>query len=640
MTPPERIVRWRVPVVCVALAAITFAVFGPTLWHEFVDYDDNDYVYDNPIVALGLTLKGFIWAFSFHCFNWHPLTWLSHMLDCQLYGLHPGGHHFTNVLLHAATVITLFLVLRKMTGAFWRSAFVAAVFAIHPLRVESVAWVAERKDVLSGLLFMMTVVAYVRYARRPVSPFRYGLVLVSYAAGLMCKPMLVTLPLVLLLLDYWPLQRAEPARKLVLEKLPLLAMSLASCITAVVAERHGIRSTGSFSAPNRLANALVTCTVYLRQMVWPKDLVVLYPFPQDGLAPGEVSLAVILLVVLSTFAWSGRRTQPWLLVGWVWYLVMLLPVLGLVQVGAQAHADRYTYLPQIGVYVAVTWLVAEWRWSRLAVASLMTTALAALMICASRQTRFWQDSESLWTHAVACTRSNCISQCNLGAVLCNEGHMDQGIAHLQTALKINPGQPEAHNNLGFALCSEGHLDEGIAEYVAALQFRPAYSRAHYNLAVALQLKGRPDEAITQFGMALQINPDNADARENLGVVLQQQGRPAEAISQYQEALQLDPVNSKVQNNLAWVLATSTNASLRDGSQAVKLASQANELSGGTNPGILDTLAAAFAEAGRFDEAIRTAQKAQDLARAAGKRDLVEELNGELKLYQAGHPIRQ
>jgi hypothetical protein len=536
--PLQRIPRWRVPVFCLVLGAITFAVFGQTLRHEFIDYDDNDYVFNNPVVERGLTLKGIFWAFSFHAGNWHPLTWLSHMLDCQLYGLHPGGHHLTNVLLHTATAILLFLVLRQLTGALWRSAFVAAVFAIHPLRVESVAWVAERKDVLSGLFFMLTIGAYVRYAQRPGSPARYGLVVLLFALGLMSKPMLVTLPLVLLLLDYWPLQRVESAGRLVLEKLPLLALSAAACVATLLAQRTGIQSTGSFSLLHRLGNALVACMVYLGQMVWPAGLAVLYPFPHNGPPPEEVALAGIVLAGLSAFAWAARRTRPWLLTGWVWYFVMLLPVMGIIQVGRQAHADRYTYLPQIGIYVAVTWLVAEWRLSRAAFGGLMTGVLAVLMVCAWRQTAYWQDSETLWTRDLACTTGNDVAQYDLGDALLRKG------------------------------------------------------------------------------------------------------KAAEALSHYQEALQIEPANAKVQNNMAWILATCADASLRDGHKAVELARQANELTGGEKPGILDTLAAAYAEAGRFSDATQTAQKAMELARAAGQQDLVEELNGELKGYQAGLPCRR
>jgi tetratricopeptide (TPR) repeat protein len=599
--------RWRVPAVCLVLAAITFAVFGQTLGHEFVDFDDDLYITDNPMVAQGLTFKGIVWAFTHvHSANWHPLTWLSHMLDCQLYGLHPAGHHLTNVILHIATVIALFLVLRQMTGALWRSAFVAAVFAIHPLRVESVAWVAERKDVLSGLFFMLTIGAYVRYARHPWSAARYGLVVLLFAMGLMCKPMLVTLPLVLLLLDYWPLQRMEPRKLsgLVMEKLPLLALSAASCVATLMAQTGVIQSGGSFSLPHRLGNALAACMVYLGQMVWPAGLAVLYPFPDNGAPMWAVGLAGALLAGLSVVAWEKRRTQPWLLMGWVWYLVMLLPVAGIIQVGGQAHADRYTYLPQIGIYVAVTWLVAEWPAGRTALGGLMAGVLAVLMFCAWKQTAYWQDSETLWTRTLACTTNNYA----------------------------------AHYSFGSALRQKGRLDEAIVQYQEALRINPAYANALNNLGTALRQKGRVDEAITQFRLALKVMPDNEAIHFNLAKALFQKGKVDEAIIQFQWALQIEPTDMEVQNNLAWLLATAPQAPLRNGDRAVQLARQANELAGGGNPIILHTLAAAFAEAGRFSEAVETAQRALRLAGAKSNTVLAGQLQVEMKLYQAGRPF--
>ncbi len=734
---------WGASAVCLVLAAITFAVFGQTLHHEFIDYDDKTYVYDNPMVARGLTLKGLVWAFTHvHSFNWHPLTWLSHMLDCQLYGLHPGGHHLTNVVLHTATVIALFLVLRQMTGALWRSAFVAALFAIHPLRVESVAWVAERKDVLSGLFFMLTIGAYIRYARRPWSWGRYGLVVLLFAMGLMCKPMLVTLPVVLLLLDYWPLQRVEPRKLsgLVLEKLPLLALSAASCVVTLFAQTGAIQSTASFSVPLRLGNALAACMVYLGRMVWPAGLAVFYPFPHIGLPAWELALAGMLLAGLSAVAVWQRRKQPWILMGWLWYLVMLLPVAGVIQVGDQAHADRYTYLPQIGIYVAVTWLVAEWRMSRAALGGLMAGVVGVLTVCAWKQTAYWQNSETLWTHTTTCTRGNyaahvslgnvllqkgrvdeainqyqkalqirsnyadarlnlgnalhqegrvdeAINQYqqalqlkpddagahnNLGNVLLEQGRADEAINQYQQALQIDPAIAEAHNNLGTALYGKGRVDEAIVHYQEALQINLRYAEAHYNLGNALDRKGTTDEAITHYRGALEIQPDYAEARNKLGNVLLEQGRADEAItecqkavqikplfaeahynlarafvrrgrvdeaiSQYQMALQIDPANMEAQNNLAWLLATGPQASLRNGDKAVELARQASAATGGNNPVMLRTLAAAFAEAGRFSEAVETAQRALGLAGGQSNAKLAGKLQFELKLYQAGNPF--
>jgi protein O-mannosyl-transferase len=709
--------RRRIAGVCVVLAAITFAVFAQTLRHEFINFDDNDYVYDNPVVARGLTLKGIAWAFSCHLDNWHPLTWLSHMLDCQLYGLRPGGHHLTNVLLHIATVILLFLVLRRMTGSLWRSAFVAAVFAIHPLRVESVAWVAERKDVLSGLFFMLTVGAYVRYTEElkgERSRFKvfYALALVFFILGLMSKPMLVTVPLVLLLLDYWPLRRETPLGRLLVEKLPFLALSAACCLTTLFAQQEAMQTIETISLPLRCANALVTGMVYLAQMIWPAGLAVYYPYPFGGLPSWEVALAAMLLAGLSAVAWWQRRQQPWIWIGWLWYLVMLLPVLGIIQVGAKAHADRYTYLPQIGIYVAVTWLAAEWgaklHLGRVAMGSFMAAVLGTLIICAWKQTAYWKSSETLWTHTLECTTRNDIAHNNLGAVLRNMGRVDEAIPHFQDALKISPGYAEARFNLGTAFAQKGGLDQAINQYRFGLRSMPGDADAHVNLAtvylqkgdldeaigqyqIALQInpgdaarhialgslllqRGRMDEAIAHFQKSLQIKPDDANAQNNLGSVYLQLGRMDDAMVHFQHALQIDPDYAEVHNNLglvflkkgeldqahaqferalqlgphnpqvlktvAWVLATCPEASARNGGKAVQLAQQANDLAGGKNPAMLRTLAAAFAEARRFGDAVRTAQEAMALARAAGQQDLALRLEAESKRYEAGFPLHQ
>jgi len=551
--------KWATLTVCLLLAAITLAVFAQTFGHNFIFYDDNEYVFDNPMVAQGLTLKGFKWAFTgFHAANWHPLTWLSHMLDCQIYGLrHPGGHHATSVLVHTASVIALFLILRKMTGAIWRSAFVAAIFAIHPLRAESVAWVAERKDVLSGFFFILTIGAYVRYARGPRSALRYGAVVLLFVAGLMCKPMLVTLPAILLLLDFWPLKRTESVLRLVLEKLPLFALSAGGCAVTLLAQARAMQSNEAYSVPLRLANATVAGMIYLIQMIWPANLVVFYPYPQNGLPPWEVALALIILVGISLAAWMTRKSRPWLLMGWVWYLVMILPVIGIIQVGGQAHADRYTYLPQIGLYIALTWLAVEWC-AKLAVKRELITTLAAgiivtLMICAWQQVSYWKDGETLWAHALACTTNNDEAYNCLGLAFREDGKLDDAIAAFQKAVEINPNCSDAHSNLGLVLLPKGRVDEAIDHCRKALAIRSDYKETHINLGNALVQKDRMDEAITEYREALHLDPDYAEAHNDLANALLAKGQVDEAINQYHIALEIKPDYADARYNLGIAL---------------------------------------------------------------------------------------
>jgi tetratricopeptide (TPR) repeat protein len=686
--------------VCVFLVAITFAVFGQTLRHEFVNYDDGMYVYENPVVTRGLTLKGIEWVFTHIVLsNWHPVTMMSHMLDCQLYGLNAGGHHLTNVLLHTGSVLLLFLVLRRLTGFLWRSAFVTAVFAIHPLHVESVAWVAERKDVLSGLFFLLTVWAYARYVEKQsrvegrassagggslaLDPRRwtldYCLVLLFFALGLMSKPMVVTLPFVLLLLDYWPLNRLSGFTpkvlfRLVAEKIPLLALSGAACVATMVAQKEIIMPE---PVALRIGNAVVSYVIYLRQMVWPTGLAVLYPYPR-ALPGWEIALTAGLLAAISAGVFLGRQRRPYLLMGWLWYLGMLVPAIGLVQSGLRAHADRYTYQPQIGLYFALTWWVADlsvgWRHRREVLGAGCLIILAALIFSACTQTMYWRNSESLWTHTLACTSDNDVAHNDLGYALFQKGRMDEAILHFQTALRIKPDYAlacynlgnallqkgrrdeamirfqealqikpdyaEAHDNLGNLLLQNDRVDEAMVHYQKALQIKPDSAEAHNNLGNALFQKGRVDEAIAQCLAALQIKPDYADAHDNLGNLLLQKGNADEAIAQFKQALEIKPGFPEALNNLAWVLATSSQGLLRNGGQAVELAERANRLTGGDNPVILHTLAAAYAEAGRFGDALRSDQKAVALARAAGQPDLVEQINVELKLYAAGLPLHE
>jgi Flp pilus assembly protein TadD len=637
--PPQPASCWRVAVLCLVLAAITFAVFGQTAGFAFVNYDDNIYVYDNPVVEKGFSLKGFVWALTCgEIGHWHPLTWLTHMADCQIYGLWAGGHHLTNVALHTAAAVLLFLALREMTGSLWRSAFVAAVFAIHPLRVESVAWIAERKDVLSGVFFVLTLWAYARYARRP-SVGRYVVVAAGYGLGLLCKNTLVTLPFVLLLLDWWPLHRLT--RDVVKEKIPLFLLSVGSCLTTFLVPEKTF-SPDQTPFLERIANAVVSYGIYVRQMVVPAGLAIPYLNAPSGVPFWEVALVFVLLAAISISVLACRKGHPYLLVGWLWYLGMLVPAIGFVQISYYAHADRYTYLPGIGLVLAGTWAVGDWSagWKhrRAVLGGLMAAVLGALMVCAWIQTGYWKDSATLWTHTLACTTDNYVAHSNLGNALLQKGRVDEAITHYQSAVQIDPRYADAQFNLGNAFLQKGRADQAISQYQKALEIQPDFAAAHLNLGNGFSQQGRMDQAISQYQKALEINPDDEKAHNNLGNAFLQKGNVSQAITHFQQALEIKPADPSIQNNLAWLLATGPQASLRNGTKAVELARQANALTGGENPIILHTLAAAYAEAGRFPQAVETARHASQLAEAQSNPGLARQLQFELNLYRAGNPI--
>ena len=602
---------------CVCLFVVTWAVFGQTLWDDFVNYDDPSYVYQNTRITSGINLANVAWAFThIHSGNWHPLTTITHMLDCQLHGLNAGWHHFTNVLLHAIAVVLLFVALQQMTGALWRSAFVSAVFAVHPLHVESVAWIAERKDVMSAVFFMVTLLAYLNYTRAP-SIGRYLTVALAVVLGLMSKPMLVTLPFVLLLLDYWPLGRFEAHRSKtgrqvlqpVLEKIPLIVLSAVSSIVTFLAQRGAIGWTEQLPVSARISNALVAYAVYIRQMFWPAGLAVFYPHPENRLPALEISLALIVLVGITTAAFHFRKKAPYFITGWLWYLGMLVPVIGLVQVGWQGHADRYTYLPQIGLYIAVTWAVTDftrsWRFQRMALTAAGVVVLGALTWSSRLETAYWRDSETLFTHALAVTRNNDV----------------------------------ALNNLGIIFLEKGRLDDAISNLQAAIDLRPENAPAHDNLAKALLQKGQVAEAMVHYRKFLEIEPENVEARNTLGTALIQQGKLREAIGQWQDALAIQPENGNAASNLAWVFATCPEDSIRDARHAVELAEKALRISGGKIPMIYKVLAAAYAESGRFADAIETAQRGAELATSQSNPALAAELESNIALYQSGRPLR-
>jgi cytochrome c-type biogenesis protein CcmH/NrfG len=596
---------------------LTWAVFGQTVRYDFVNYDDPRYVYQNTRITGGISLANVGWAFThIHSENWHPLTTITHMLDCQLYGLKAGWHHLTNVLLHCLAVILLFMALERMTGALWRSAFVAAVFAVHPLHVESVAWIAERKDVLSALFFMLTLLAYLHYTRAP-SIGRYLKVALVVALGLMSKPMLVTLPFVLLLLDYWPLgrigaQRSHRGRQmlqLVLEKIPLIALSAVSSIVTFLAQRGAIGWTEQLPVSARISNSLVAYVVYIRQMFWPAGLAVFYPHPENRLPVWEISLALIVLIGITGAAFVLRKRAPYFIIGWLWYLGMLVPVIGLVQVGWQGHADRYTYLPQIGLYIAVTWaatdLTRSWRFQRIALGAAVLVIVAALTWWARVQTSYWRNSETLFTHALVVTTNNDV----------------------------------ALNNLGILYLEKGQLDDAISRLQAAIDLRPENGPAHNNLAKALLQKGDITKAMVHYRKFLEIEPENVEARNILGTALIQQGRVAEAIDQWQNALAIQPDNGNAASNLAWVFATCPEESMRHGARAVELGEKALLISGGKIPMVYRVLAAAYAETGRLADAVETAQRGANLANSQGNPALAAELESNIALYQSGRPLR-
>ncbi len=734
--------------VCVVLLLLVIVVFAQTAYFQFVNFDDQMYVLENQHVRQGLSSSALRWAFtSLDAHNWHPLTWLSHMLDWQLYGLdYPGGHHAANVMLHVAVVILLFLVLWRMTDRLWPSAVVAAVFAIHPLRVESVAWISERKDVLSALFFMLTLAAYLGYTRRPFSLVRYLAVVLLFALGLMAKPMIVTLPCVLLLLDYWPLGRwdTRPRWRLVVEKLPLFALSVASCVVTSIAQRTAAASLEVIGPASRIANALVAYATYVGQLVYPVGLAAFYPHPGDGIPAWKAIVATVVLAAITLGAVVWRRRFPYWFVGWFWYVGMLVPVIGLVQVGAHAMADRYTYLPGIGLLVALVWgaaqAVVSWPDRRVLCGVASALALMVLTACAWQQTSYWRDSETLWTRTLACTSHNPLALTNFGNYLKEHGHTDRAfalweeaiaayptlpeannslgmalaeqgkwdaaiehykmallgkpgyanalanlgnamlergdfdaaIAYFREALHNNPEFADAHNALGNALLRHGDVDAAIAEYRAAIAIRPELAQGHYNLGMALAKRGdlnaaiacyqkalqvdpghvesqnnwgtvlarrgELDAAIDHFRLATKIDPDYAEAHYNLGTALLQKGKTAETISEWRQAARLQPDRAELVNQLAWMLATANDASVRDGREAVALARHAVELSGGRQPAILDTLAAAYAEAGQFSDALSTARQARNMAAEQHNPALAESIRARILLYEAKTPF--
>lgn len=838
----------------IVLVLVTFIAYEPLRHNDFVDYDDDIYVTNNPTVQSGLNLKSLIWAFSRpHIANWHPLTLLSHMMDCQLFGLNPFWHHLTSLFFHIANTLLLFWIFNKMTGLVWPSAFTAAAFALHPLHVESVAWVAERKDVLSGFFWMLTIVAYIRYTEHRCVG-RYLFVFFAFGLGLMAKSMVVTLPFVLLLLDYWPLDRLrwerQNIRRLITEKIPLFILTLFSGIIAFISQ-HGARTSEllvDVSLSGRISNAIISYLTYILKTFYPTRLAVLYPHPGNNISAYRIIVALIILVVISTGVIYMVRRCRYLVVGWLWYLGTLVPVIGFVQIGLQAMADRYTYLPSIGLFIMVAWggteLLAKWRYRRLGFAIVAGLALVGMLVCTRLQLRHWRNSETLFKHAISVTENNFTMHYNYGKILSDMNRFEEALVHFNQTLQINPRDYDARNNKGLALLDlkkydeaslcfkdaltlrpghyetilnmglvmarQGKFNQAVKHFNTVLEMKPYWPRVHYNLGLALtqigrlddafrhltkalyiefglentddkqllgydpyteidkiiEYDGKPlkgklnyatanyllgeamfqndrtkdalkcwslvslldpdnhkvhnslgeafyklgknelaveewneaislnpndakshfnlgqvfaeqdkiDEALEHFNEALRIKPRWPDARYNLGNIYYRQGRFDLSIKQYAEALRFqsdllearlglarsfikmgktkaavenyyqilkrEPERIEVLNDLAWILAVTEDADVRNPIDSVKFAQKACDLTKYEQPEKLDTLAAAYAAAGNFTQAVRTAQKALELTQSSRQEKLAEQIQNRLQLYRGGKPYSE
>ena len=645
----------------------TLAVYLPVVHHGFTLYDDSDYVTENPMVENGLTWAGVKWAFGWHACNWHPLTWLSHMADCQLFGLDAGMHHCVNLLFHAANSVLLLLLLARWTKALWPGAFAAALFAWHPLHVESVAWVAERKDVLSTFFALLTLLAYTKavtsdewcvtrkisfpsLVTRHSSRF-YWLALFLFTCGLMAKPMVVTLPFVMLLLDYWPLNRIQNSEfgirncvRLLLEKWPFFLLTAVSCVVTFLAQHGGgaVAPLEKIPLHYRLENVPVAYAGYLLKMIWHAHLAIFYPL--NPLPALEVATAAASLLAISWLVWRVRRSCPYWLVGWLWFLGTLMPVIGLVQVGGAALADRYSYFPSIGFFLAAALGVRDgaerFRVSKPVVAAIAGLALAACLALTHRQLNFWQDDITLFNHAIKVTKNNDAAHLNLGFALQKIGRNDEALAEYRAALKLAPDRAETHNNIANLLDDMGRTDEAMAEYQEALRINPNHIASHNNYGTLLAELGRFDEAMKEYATAARLDPTDSHTPYLIGKLLLKEGRDPEAVAYFHQAVQLDPNNLHVLTYLAQVLASDEDPKVRDGNAALAMAAKANDLTGGVQPAMLDAMAMAYAELGQFTNAQQSAAYALKLANAYDMTNDVVFIQQRLQLYQSNRPFRQ
>jgi tetratricopeptide (TPR) repeat protein len=612
--------------ICAALAMVTFIAFEQLRHNDFVHYDDDTYVTENAHVKAGLTHESVTWAFTAtHASNWHPATWFSHMLDCQLFGLNPAWHHFTNLLLHLINTLLLFLILKKMTGCLRPSLFIAAAFALHPLHVESVAWVAERKDVLSAFFWLLTMAAYIRYSNKPALS-RYMLVLVCFCLALMAKPMVVTLPFVLLLLDYWPLDRfartnqnqnqssSKPVGigKLILEKIPLLILSAASCVITYIAQQQSGTIAGIEQIPvaMRMSNAVVSYIRYIGKMFYPVRLVSLYPLPTNGWPPWQPIASLLLLIAVSVLVIYLARRCGWLLTGWLWYLGTLVPVIGLVQVGVQSMADRYTYLPSIGIFIMIAFTAAKVSQKQPAVRTILTVSAVCLcgiwLFCTRAQVKYWRDDITLFSRSLEMTENNYIMHNNLAINLAKSNRPAEAIEHYKKSLALRPNSPEIHNNKANALMRLNKIDEAIFHYEKAVKLKAGFVKFRLNLGAALNKKGDFDQAARHYRKCIELKPKNANAYNDLALMLVELGRVSEAIGYYETAIELKNDFFGARYNLCVALTEIEQYDRAIEQLNIIIAAHPDDADLYCNLGIL------FWHKGRTDEAVKACEKALQL----------------------------
>lgn len=654
---------WHTFAVCIFLAAIVSVVFSQTLHFDFINFDDPAYVYNNPHLNHGLDWNEVVWVFTHENFHeWFPVTYVSRMVDSQIYGLNAGGHHLTNVLLHTATAIFLFLVLKKMTGAFWRPAFVAAIFAIHPLRVESVAWVVERKDVLSGLFFMLTLWYWIEYVRnrpagRPSPPhtfvsdspnrrwiIAYILALICFTLGLLSKSILVTLPFVLLLLDYWPLNRLPSSfasgfsawRGLILDKVAFLVLSIAAGVATMITQKNVVLTAQHTPLFWRIGQVILAYTDYLKHLVYPVGLTLVYPYSNTTPPILTLILCGLLLAAISVVAVAARRNHPYLLVGWFWYLGIFLPVIDSMQATQNSHADRYSYLPHIGLYIMAAWGAAEllksFRYRRALFAFCAAIILTVLMVDTYIQTGYWKNSVIIWTRTVTLTSHNYFAENLLGSALANEGKWNEAIPHFERSIKYNPNSDDTHVNLGITLANLERRDEAIKQFKIALQLNPNSADAAYNLGGVLADQGKSAEALPYFAQALQLNPNNVHAHYDFGLALATLGKWDDAVSQYGQAF-----GRKLELADAQYITAIAFAAHGKQDNAIVLYDRVLQ----TRPDSAEThyhLGIVLAAQGKSTEAGLHFQKALDLATAQNNPSLAESIRAQISTNsQASQP---